>query len=361
MSHTNSRKIIHIDADAFYASVEMRENPELINKAVAVGGQPNSRGVIATCNYAARQFGVRSAMPSSHAQRLCPNLVFVRPNFPLYKQVSQQIREIMLRYTEIIEPLSLDEAYLDVSNTQHFEGSATRIAQAIKFSVKQELNLIVSAGVAPNKFLAKIASDWQKPDGLFVIKPEAVGDFVRELPVGKINGVGKVTTKKLEELGINTCGDLQTMSLEQLSERFGKYGARLYDYARGIDNRAVHTSRERKSLSVEHTYSSDISNMEDLHAKAHSLYEDLLDRAKKLPADTLISKRFVKVKFADFNQTTLEEKLPASDKVWQNREEFIRLMQCARARSNKAVRLMGMGIRLQSEKNTDRFAQLSLF
>lgn len=361
MPEPHQRKIIHIDADAFYASVELRENPSLKGKPIAVGGKPNGRGVIATCDYLARQYGVHSAMPSSRAQRLCPDLVFVRPNFPLYKEVSAQIRAIMARYTDLIEPLSLDEAYLDVSESTHYQGSATLIAEAIKQSVKSELGIVVSAGVAPNKFLAKVASDWNKPDGLFVIKPEDVPGFVRDLPVKKINGVGKVTTKKLNDLGIVTCGDLQGFELTTLEQHFGKYGKSLYHYARGRDERPVQLSRERKSLSVEHTYDSDIKDAEHILEKANALYEDLVHRSEKLPEKTTINKRYVKIKFADFNQTTLEEKIPSYEQDWKDRAAFLRLIEHAKRRAQKPIRLMGMGIRIHHPKSTANLKQLELF
>ena len=361
MTQAKQRKIIHIDADAFYASVEIRENPQLAYKAIAVGGEPSRRGVIATCNYIARMHGIHSAMASSQAVRLCPDLVIVPPNFKLYKQVSENIREIMLRYTDTIEPLSLDEAYLDVSDVETHDGSATRIAEAIREDVKKELSICVSAGVAPNKFLAKIASDWKKPDGLFVITPSQVDDFVLTLPVNKINGVGKVTTRKLHDLGVQTCGDLQELALTTLSEKFGKYGARLYELSRGIDQRPVQVSRSRKSLSVEHTFSKDLHNEQDIENKAPKLYQELCERAEKLKPDEKINKRFVKVKFSDFTQTTLEESFNISTEAWQKPEEFTRMLLQAWRRSKKPVRLLGVGIRLLAPSQSSKFLQLELF
>ena len=359
--NTNTRKIIHIDADSFYASVEIRENPTLSDKPVAVGGRPGSRGVIATCNYLAREFGVRSAMSSLTASKLCPDLIFLRPNFALYKQVSQEIRSIFERYTDQIEPLSLDEAYLDVTDSEHLNGSATRIAQAIRQSVKEELNLTVSAGVAPNKFLAKVASDWQKPDGLFVIKPSEVDVFVKDLPVRKINGVGKVTAKKLADMGVQTCGDLREFDLSELCDRFGKYGNQLFNYARGIDNRSIKTDRIRKSLSIEHTYNENITDENELKLKTEALYTDFLVRCEKLPSDTAITKRFVKIKFSDFTQTTLEESITRVERDWRNKEIFLQLMAQARLRSDKPIRLLGMGVKLRSAEKMDAFKQLPLF
>ena len=346
-------------------SVEIRENPLLANAPVAVGGQPSRRGVIATCNYIARQFGVHSAMASSHALRICPDLVFVTPNFPLYKQVSNQIREIMLRYTDIIEPLSLDEAYLDVSDSAHFNGSATRIAEAIRLDVKNELNLCVSAGIAPNKFLAKIASDWEKPDGLFVITPDQIHSFVQSLPVNKINGVGKVTTKKLNDLNIHTCGDLYKFEEAYLIQKFGSYGSRLYQLARGVDNRPVQTTRIRKSLSVEHTFSKDLQTIDEILKNSERVFNELCERADKLSADTRLNKRFVKVKFNDFTQTTLEEmispSLPISQSAWRDTADYSRMLRQAWRRSAKPIRLLGMGVRLVTSEPVNEQVQLDLF
>ncbi len=354
------RKIIHIDADSFYASVEMRERPELQGKPIAVGGRPGSRGVIATCNYRAREFGVHSAMPSSQAQKLCPSLVFLPPNFDLYRAVSRRMRAIMARYTDLIEPLSLDEAYLDVSTCEHFSGSATRIAEAIRSSIRSELQVTVSAGVAPNKFLAKVASDWNKPDGLCVITPDQVNAFVAALPVSKINGVGRVTTQKLAELGVTTCRDLQQIEKRLLVQRFGKYGVRLHDLARGIDDRPVQTSRVRKSLSVEHTYGNDLSTEEELLSRAKELFATLTRRVPQHNDSLRINKRFVKVKFADFRQTTLEHTLAPTQR-WQDLPAFLSMLEEARKRSEKPVRLLGLGVRFQSPPNGTRGEQLRLF
>src|SRR5690606_11530943 len=207
--NSSVRKIIHVDCDCFYAAIEMRDDPSLAGKPLAVGGSPDKRGVVATCNYDARAYGVRSAMPMRTAVKLCPDLTIVRPRMDVYKAVSRQIHQIFRDYTEIIEPLSLDEAYLDVSDSSHFNGSATRIAREIRRRVASELHITVSAGVAPNKFIAKIASDWRKPDGMFVVTPEQVDEFVAALPVNKLHGVGKVTAEKMARLGIRTCADLR--------------------------------------------------------------------------------------------------------------------------------------------------------
>ena len=241
-----SRKIIHIDADAFYASVEIRENPSYIGKPIAVGGAVSKRGVIAASSYEARAYGVRSAMSSSKAMELCPGLLIVPPRFNLYRRVSKEMHEIFRNYTQLIEPLSLDEAYLDVSEATHFDGSASRIAFDIRRKVRDLLKITVSAGIAPNKFLAKVASDWNKPDDQFTITPEEIPSFILNLPVEKINGVGYVTAKKLADMGVRKCGDLQKIEIMDLVKRFGTYGSRLANLAIGLDNRPVQATRPRR-------------------------------------------------------------------------------------------------------------------
>ncbi len=354
------RKIIHCDCDCFYAAVEMRDNPSLRGHPLAVGGLPTSRGVVATCNYEARRFGIRSAMSSAKALQLCPDLHFVRPDISKYQVVSQKIREIFEQYTTIIEPLSLDEAYLDVSDSDYCNGSATLIAEEIRNKVRNELNITISAGVAPNKFLAKVASDWNKPDGLFVIRPDDVPGFVKTLPVSKINGVGKVTAAKLKVLGIETCGDLQRFSLLELTQKFGKYGSRLYSIATGIDDRPVQVNRIRKSISVEHTFSEDLPSIDSIVEKLPLLMDELRRRCKrKLGVDGKIAKRFVKVKFFDFTQTTLEEKMTSIDSQWDSDDAFRLLLECAWQRGNKPVRLLGVGVRL-NDNETIETGQLPL-
>ncbi len=354
------RKIIHIDADAFYASVEMRENPALRDKPIAVGGSSESRGVIATANYAARQFGVRSALPSARARQLCPELEIIPARFDLYRKVSGQFREIFADFTDAIEPLSLDEAYLDVSDSEHFGGSATLIAEEIRRRVREELSLTVSAGVAPNKFLAKVASDWNKPDGQLTISPTQVARFVFDLPVSRINGVGKVTTEKLAAMGVVTCGDLQEIPLNDLVRRFGKYGSRLADLAHGKDDREVKTSRLRKSISVERTYAADLSTETELFEALDRVLEELDSRFAKINQQYLPTKRFVKVKFRDFTQTTLEEVFEDRGSSWFCKADFQRLLTGARARKPLSVRLLGAGLRLEP-RSGDNLDQLSLF
>jgi len=251
------RKIIHVDMDAFYASVEQRDDPQLRGKPVIVAWKGN-RSVVCAASYEARSFGVRSAMPAKRAERLCPDAIFIAPDFTRYRAVSTEVREIFRRHTDLIEPLSLDEAYLDVTTNKTGLPTATLVARTIREQIQKELNLTASAGVAPNKFLAKLASDWKKPDGLFVIKPEEVDGFLLPLPVGRLPGVGKVTEEKLAKLGIRTVGELRGFELAKLENEFGRYGARLYELARGIDENPVVPDRPTKSISVEDTFPEDV-------------------------------------------------------------------------------------------------------
>lgn len=252
-----ARKVVHIDMDAFYASVEQRDDPHLRGKPVIVAWRGN-RSVVCAASYEARKFGVRSAMPVVRAERLCPDAVFLPPDFPRYRAVSHQVREIFKGHTDLVEPLSLDEAYLDVTENKTGLPTATLVARAIRNQIRTELQLTASAGVAPNKFLAKIASDWKKPDGLFVIQPEEVDSFLAPLPVGRIPGVGKVTEEKLKGLAIQTVADLRRLERSVLERRFGRYGARLYELARGIDESAVVPDRPTQSISAEDTFEQDV-------------------------------------------------------------------------------------------------------
>ncbi|ARU64838.1 DNA polymerase IV [Histophilus somni] len=335
------RKIIHIDMDCFYASIEIRDKPELYDRPVAVGGLANQRGVLSTCNYVARQFGLHSAMPTSQALKLCPDLVLLAVNMPLYKQVSQQIQHIFLRYTDLIEPLSLDEAYLDVTDCQKCSGSATWIAEEIRQIITQETGLTASAGIAPLKFLAKIASDQNKPNGQFVIKPEEVATFIRQLPLKKIPGVGKVTTQRLQQMGLETCSDIQQFDYHVLIDRFGKIGHRIWQFSQGIDERPVQSHREPKSIGLERTLMKNILQVEQGIEVINSLYPLLLKRIKKTcPAIPLecFCKIGVKLKFYDFQITTLEKSA-----VKCSQENFVKLLtQIWQRHQNRSVRLVGL-------------------
>lgn len=354
-----TRKIIHVDADSFYASVEMREDPQLRDQPIAVGGRSN-RGVIATSNYLARTFGVRSAMPTARALQLCPPLVVLKPRFELYREVSNQLRDIFSRYTPLIEPLSLDEAYLDVTACEQQRGSATLIANEIRRCARNELGITVSAGVAPNKFLAKVASDWNKPDGTFTVAPQHVEQFVAALPVAKIMGVGKVTAAKLEALGVVTCGDLQRLDLPTLTRRFGKYGPRLAELAQGIDDRPVKTERIRKSISVERTFAHDLASAEAAGAALADVLTELESRYARIEVQYLPIKRFIKLKFRDFTQTTLEESIPPDGQHWLTRQTFHRLLTTAWERGGIPCRLLGAGLRLEPREALTKH-QLTLF
>lgn len=337
------RKIIHCDCDCFYAAVEMRDDPSLAALPLAVGGRPDQRGVVATCNYPARAFGIHSAMPMARALRLCPALVIMPPDFAKYRAVSADIRAIFEEFTELVEPLSLDEAFLDVSASSDFGGSATLIARELRRRVAEQVNITISAGVAPNKFLAKVASDWNKPDGLFVITPEEVDDFVRDLPVGKLFGVGKVTGKKLHELGAFTCGDLRAVPLTALSEHFGVLGQRLYELCRGIDKRTVKTDRRRKSLSVETTFASDLADAEACLSHLDSLFAKLLSRYNKLDGSGETGgkvRTFLKIRFDDFAVTTIERPFDQLSLAG-----YQGLCREAWERGRRPVRLLGIGVR----------------
>lgn len=336
-----SHKIIHIDMDAFYASVEQRDFPEYQGKPLVVGGSPQSRGVVATCSYEARQFGIRSAMPCSHAYRLCPDAIFVRPRFAEYKAASQQIHAVFQQYTHLIEPLSLDEAYLDVTNCELHEGSATRIANAIREDIWQTLSLRASAGVSYNKFLAKIASDINKPNGIAVITPDQGPDFVQTLPIGRFFGIGKVTEKKMQDKGIHTGGDLLAWSEEELRQQFGKFGGALYLICRGIDERPVRTSRTRKSISKETTFAEDVSDIATMHAVLAKLAEQVIAVLddKELIAATVT----LKVKYHDFQQITRSFS-PSGSGITQA-DELLTIGKhlLEDAVQEKPVRLLGLG------------------
>jgi DNA polymerase-4 len=347
------RKIIHCDCDCFFAAVEMRDNPALADIPIAIGGSVERRGVVATCNYPARAYGIHSAMPTAQALKRCPHLTLIRGDMPKYKAVAQQVLAIYRDVTELVEPLSLDEAYLDVSNVSAHQGSATRMAEAIRARVARKVGITVSAGVAPNKFLAKIASDWHKPDGLCVIPPDAIEDFVRALPVKKIHGVGPRTGEKLKALGIMTCDDVRKRSLTELVEHFGRFGKRLYELSWGHDERPVKIHRERKSVSTEQTYPQDLPGLDACHRELPALIDDLKRRYQRLDPPPGVRGAMVKIKFNDFTQTTVEHAGAIPDDA-----PFAALLSIGWQRGKRPVRLLGVGYRLADPAPE---SQLTLF
>ncbi len=358
MTSMNLRKIIHIDMDAFYASVEQRDNPALRGKSVVVGGQPNSRGVVAACSYEAREYGIHSAMPCSQAYRLHPKTVFVFPRFNVYKQVSQQIHNVFALFTDMIEPLSLDEAYLDVTYSQHNKGSAILIAREIKRLIKLETKLTASAGVANNKFLAKVASDMDKPDGLFVILPEQGEDFVATLPIGKFFGIGPVTEKKMNEMGIVHGGDLKQLTLLELENAFGKAAQYYFNIVRGVDHRPVENSRQRKSMGAETTSEKDMADVAEMLKVLEKLAKrvELMMQGQALRANTLT----IKVKYADFVQITRSY---SNADGFETADELIACFPWLLARTQVAtrpVRLLGVSVSGLTKDNECRQLLLDL-
>jgi DNA polymerase-4 len=355
------RKIIHIDMDAFYASVEQRDNPELRGKPLVVGGSPDGRGVVATASYEARKFGIHSAMSAKMAQKLCPHAIFVRPRFAEYKEVSRCIREIFSRYTDLIEPLSLDEAYLDVTEDKLNIGSAIEIAKQIKQAIKDELNLTASAGVSINKFVAKIASDINKPDGLKFIGPSAIESFMEKLPVEKFHGVGKITAQKMKGMNLHTGFDLKQLSEDQMNRHFGKAGRFYYQIVRGIDNRAVQPHRETKSMGAEDTFAYDLIETPELHAELDKLAIKVVERLQKyeLKGRTLT----LKIKYSDFKQITRNQSFltPIADleTIQQTAKQLL-----ANTDQDKKIRLLGISLSNFNEVSSgvkDDFGQLRLF
>lgn len=336
------RKIIHIDMDCFYAAIEIRDRPELAGKPVAVGGT-SGRGVLTTCNYIARKFGCHSAMPTFKALELCPEMIIIQPNFKLYNKESRKIREIFFKYTPLVEPLSLDEAFLDVSK---LERSGTEIASEIRREIFEDTNLTASAGIAPNKLLAKIASEWKKPDGQYVIEPDGVFAFMKVLPVYNIWGVGPKSVEKLKMQKIENCGQLQRLSIYELNSLFGKFGEELYYLCRGKDNRQVEPDRVRKSMSTERTFSADLETLAQCEHELMKLYEELQNDLQSSASNRLIKKLFVKLKFSDFKRTTAECSVAELDKG-----KFRRLLGEAYSRSRLNVRLIGAGVRFQEKEN----------
>jgi DNA polymerase IV len=351
------RKIVHIDMDAFYASVEQRDDPQLRGMPVVVAWRGN-RSVVCAASYEARKFGVRSAMPAVRAERLCPNAVFLPPDFPRYRAVSRQVREILQRHTDLVEPLSLDEAYLDVSENKTGLRTATLVARTIREQIRTELQLTASAGVAPNKFLAKIASDWKKPDGLFVILPEAVDAFLLPLPVGRVPGVGKVTEGKLKSFEVQTIADLRRLDLPTLQSHFGRYGVRLYELARGIDESHVLPDRPNQSISAEDTFERDVP-LTETEPMIRKLAE--LTWAASRKEDRIARTVVLKLKTAEFKILTRSH-TPSSPPA--SREELTAIALSLRERvtlgPRQRFRLVGVGLSNFSEPE-DLSAQAALF
>lgn len=360
-----TRKIIHIDMDAFYASVEQRDNPAYRGKPIAVGGSPEGRGgVVSTASYEARKFGVRSAMPSKQALKLCPDIIFVYPRFEAYKEASRKIRAIFERYTDLIEPLSLDEAFLDVTVDKQGIGSALDIAKLIKEQIKQETGLTASAGVSSSKFVAKIASDLQKPDGLTFIGPSKIEAFMEKLPVEKFFGVGKVTAERMNKMGLHTGADLKKMTEEELVHFFGKSGRFFYKIVRGIDNREVQPHREHKSMGAEDTFSYDLSDIEEMYDMLEKIAGTVCKRLDKyeLKGRTIT----LKVKFHDFKQITRNHSftylLNDYDTIVNTAKELLNNVNM----HGKKVRLLGISLSNFTEmhlpeKKNKRDGQLELF
>lgn len=357
------RKIIHIDMDAFYASVEQRDNPELRGKPIAVGGLPEGRGgVVATCSYEARKFGVRSAMPSKKAIQLCPQIIFIKPRFDVYKEVSRRVREIFHRYTDIIEPLSLDEAYLDVTEDKQGIGSAIDIATLIKKAIKEELQLTASAGVSINKFVAKIASDLKKPDGLTFIGPSKVESFVEALAIEKFYGVGKVTAEKMKSMNIHTGADLKKLTERELTQHFGKAGKFYYQIVRGIDDRPVEPNQETKSIGAEDTFPEDLTTLEEMDRELEKIAPVVHERLLKhqLKARTVT----IKIKYYDFKIITRSKSFTEPVNDLQLIADTAKELMAATETEEVRIRLLGIslsnfGEKVMTRKNSP--GQLPLF
>ena len=343
------RKILHIDMDCFFAAIEVRDHPELVGKPVAVGGR-SRRGVLTTANYEARKFGCRSAMPAWKALELCPDLIIMPVRFEVYRADSARVREIFRRFTDQIEPLSLDEAFLDVSAMR---SRAAAVAWEIRSEIREETGLTASAGIAGNKLLAKIASDWNKPDGQFEVREQDVDGFMKDLPVKRLFGVGKVMEEKLAAMGVTTCGELQNLEKVVLAERFGKWGAELYERCRGRDERPVRTRRVRKSVSTERTMLENVASLADLIPLLEEQRKEVAESLREKHRDRVVKSLVVKLKFADFVQTTAERACVEVDA-----RVYGELLQEAWKRGGgKAVRLIGVGVRFA---DPDDGAQLDL-
>jgi len=355
-----TRKIIHIDMDAFYASVEQRDNPALRGKPVIVGGRPNGRGVVAACSYEARKFGVHSAMPSSEAGRRCPQAEFVRPRFEVYQSVSKQIHAVFREFSDEVEPLSLDEAYLDVTDSELLDGSATRIAQEIRQCILTQTRLTASAGVSYNKFLAKIASDMDKPDGLYTILPEDGAAFVAALPIGKFYGVGKATETRMHELGIHNGNDLRLWSLAELQSEFGKSAQYYFNVARGIDHRQVRARRSRKSIGSETTFGENLNKAGDMVEVLEKLADKVTAKLsdKQLRAGTVT----IKVRFANFDTYTRGHSVKNGIREADDVKRILPflLQRALETRRHASVRLLGVSLSGIENDDEDHLRQLEL-
>ena len=334
--------------DCFYASIEIRDNPEYANKPVAVAGSSESRGVVTTCNYIARKYGVKSAMPSITAKKMCPEIIFLPVNMNKYRQASEEIHKIYRCYTKIIEPVSLDEAYLDVTDSKYCNGNPAQMALQIRKKIHEDLKITASAGIAPNKFLAKIASDWNKPNGQFLISDDQINNFVLKIPIRSIHGVGKKTEQILKDKNIQTCSDLQKLSKAVLIDILGKYGNTLYYLCRGIDDRDVEPNKIRKSLSVEDTYEEDLKDFESCSNKLSVLYEELLKRIDDGDyKNKKIKSCFIKIKYSDFKLTSSQ--ISCNN---MNFNVFLELLIQNNINRNKPIRLLGLGINFNNlDKN----------
>jgi DNA polymerase-4 len=341
MTETPLRRILHCDMDCFYAAVHTRDDPSLEGKPVVVGGDPSGRGVVAAANYEARKYGIHSAMPAAQARRRCPDTIFLRPDFSRYREESQLIFDIYRRYTPIIQPLSLDEAFLDVSEDLGAFGSATELAKDIRRRVREERGLTVSIGVAPNKLVAKIASDFDKPDGLTVVRPTEVEAFLAPLPVRRLYGIGPAAERSLHEMGITTIAELRELSIDLLIARFGSWGRVLWERVRGIDDRPVHTHRERKSLSTERTFPENIRSLEEIDRLLDAMAAEVARGLEKrrLAASTIT----VKARYPDFTTPTRSHTLPVptadAATIAAAAHELIRRTEAAK----RSVRLLGVG------------------
>jgi DNA polymerase IV len=341
--HKPLRKIIHIDMDAFFASVEQRDNPDYKGKPVVVGGGPEGRGgVVAAASYEARAFGIRSAMPSKKALQLCPDVIFIYPRFSAYKEVSVRTHEIFKRYTDLIEPLSLDEAFLDVTTDKQNIGSAIEIATQIRQAIKAELDLTASAGVSINKFVAKIATDINKPDGLTFIGPSQIKSFMERLAVEKFFGVGKVTAEKMQKLGLYTGADLKKLSEQELLKHFGKPGRFFYNIVRGIDNRPVQPNRETKSVSAEDTFPHDLTTVDEMFEALENIGTQVFNRVQRLSLKGRTVT--VKIKYHDFKQITRSQSLPVAVADKALLVETAKQLLTTTNLEEKKIRLLGIGL-----------------